>query len=47
MGRVISLVVLTPGALRAAINAKRDHSAASITDFVLRALTRSSAEDFS
>jgi AcrR family transcriptional regulator len=47
IGRVISLVVLTPGAQRAAINATRDHSAASITDFVLRALTRSGAEDFS
>lgn len=45
MGRVISLIVLTPGAQRAAINARRDHYAASITDFVVQAVTRSSAED--
>jgi len=37
MGRVISLVVLTPGAHRATISGKRDHYAASITDFVLEA----------
>ncbi len=43
MGRVISLVVLTPGAKRAAINARRNHYAASIADFVLQARTRSSA----
>jgi AcrR family transcriptional regulator len=40
MGGVISLVVLTPGAQRAGINAMRDRYAASITDFVLQALTR-------
>jgi AcrR family transcriptional regulator len=39
MGRVISLVVLTPGVERAAINARRDHHAASIADFVLQAVT--------
>ena len=39
MGRVISLVVLTPGAQRATISAKRNHYAASITDFVLQAVT--------
>ena len=38
MGRVISLIVLTPGARRATINAERDRYAASITDFVLRAI---------
>jgi hypothetical protein len=38
MGRVISLIVLTPGAQRAAINAGREYYAASITDFVLQAL---------
>jgi AcrR family transcriptional regulator len=38
MGRVISLTVLTPGARRATINAERDRYAASITDFVLRAI---------
>jgi AcrR family transcriptional regulator len=38
MGRVISLIVLTPGARRAAVYADRDEHAASITDFVLRAL---------
>jgi AcrR family transcriptional regulator len=38
MGRVISLIVLTPGARRAIINAERDRYAASITDFVLRAI---------
>jgi AcrR family transcriptional regulator len=41
MGRVISLIVLTPGAQRAAVNARRDFYAASITDFVLQAVTRS------
>jgi AcrR family transcriptional regulator len=40
MGRVISLIVLTPGVQRAAVNARRDHYAASITDFVLQAVTR-------
>jgi AcrR family transcriptional regulator len=44
MGRVISLVVLTPGAQRAAISTRRDHYAASITDFVLQALTRAGDE---
>jgi hypothetical protein len=39
MGRVISLVALTPGAQRAAISARRHHYAASITDFVLQAVT--------
>ncbi len=39
MGRVISLVVLTPRAQRATISAKRNHYAASITDFVLQAVT--------
>jgi AcrR family transcriptional regulator len=39
MGRVISLIVLTPGARRAAVYADRDEHAASITDFVLRALS--------
>jgi hypothetical protein len=39
MGRVISLMVLTPGAQRAAINARRDRYAASITDFVQAAVT--------
>jgi Tetracyclin repressor-like, C-terminal domain len=38
MGRVISLIVLTPGARRATINAERDRYAGSITDFVLRAI---------
>jgi AcrR family transcriptional regulator len=41
MGRVISLIVLTPGAQRAAVSARRDSYAASITDFVLQAVTRS------
>jgi AcrR family transcriptional regulator len=41
MGRVISLIVLTPGAQRAAVDARRDFYAASITDFVLQAVTRS------
>ena len=41
MGRVISLIVLTPGAQRAAVSARRDFYAASITDFVLQAVTRS------
>jgi AcrR family transcriptional regulator len=45
MGRVISLIVLTPGAQRVSISAKRDHYAASITDFVLEAVTHSSAAD--
>jgi AcrR family transcriptional regulator len=41
MGRVISMIVLTPGAQRAAVNARRDFYAASITDFVLQAVTHS------
>jgi AcrR family transcriptional regulator len=45
MGRVISLIVLTPGAQRVTINARRDHYAASITDFVLQAMTRACADD--
>jgi AcrR family transcriptional regulator len=45
MGRVISLIVLAPGAQRAAISARRDHYAVSITDFVLRAITRSGTVD--
>jgi hypothetical protein len=44
MGRVISLIVLTPGAQRGTINDRRDHYAASITDFVLHAIARPSAE---
>jgi len=38
MGRVISLIVLTPGARRAAINAERARHAESITDYVLAAI---------
>jgi AcrR family transcriptional regulator len=38
MGRVISLIVLTPGARRAAINAQRSRYAESITDYVLAAI---------
>jgi AcrR family transcriptional regulator len=45
MGRVISLTVLTSGAKRAAINSGRDRYAASITDFVLRAIARSGIGD--
>jgi len=45
MGRVISLIVLTPGAQRVTINARRDHYAASVTDFVLQAVLRASAKD--
>jgi hypothetical protein len=40
MGRVISLVVLTPGAQRASISTRRHHYAASIADFVLLATAR-------
>jgi len=40
MGRVLRLVVLTPGARRAAIHADRDRHAAAIADYVLRALPR-------
>jgi AcrR family transcriptional regulator len=45
MGRVISLIVLTPGVQRATINARRDFYAASVADFVLQAVTRSTAAD--
>jgi hypothetical protein len=38
MGRVISLIVLTPGARRATINAERTRYAESITDYVLAAI---------
>jgi AcrR family transcriptional regulator len=38
MGRVISLIVLTPGARRAAISADRSRYAESITDYVLAAI---------
>jgi hypothetical protein len=44
VGRVISLIVLTPGAQRAAITAGRDHYAAPIAGFVLQAITRSCAK---
>jgi AcrR family transcriptional regulator len=43
MGRVISLIVLTPGAQRGSINAAREQYAASVTDFVLQAITHASA----
>jgi AcrR family transcriptional regulator len=39
MGRVISLIVLTPGRQRAMISERRDYYAASVADFVLRAVT--------
>ena len=45
MGRVISLIVLTPGARRGSISAAREHYAASVTDFVLQAITHFSAQD--
>jgi hypothetical protein len=38
MRRVISLIVLTPGARRATINAERARYAESITDYVLAAI---------
>jgi AcrR family transcriptional regulator len=38
MGRVISLIVLTPGGQRATISSRRHHYAASVTDFVLAAV---------
>jgi AcrR family transcriptional regulator len=38
MGRVISLIVLTPGAQRAAIYARHDYYAASVADFVVQAV---------
>lgn len=41
IGRVISLIVLTAGAQRTAINDRRDYYAASITDFVLAAVGHS------
>jgi len=40
MGRVLRLIVLTPGARRAAIHADRDRHAAAIADYVLQALPR-------
>jgi AcrR family transcriptional regulator len=40
MGRVLRLIVLTPGAQRAAIHANRDKHAAAIADAVLQAVTR-------
>ena len=40
MGRVLRLIVLTPGAQRAAIHAQRDQHAATIADYVLRAVSR-------
>jgi AcrR family transcriptional regulator len=39
MGRVLRLIVLTPGAQRAAIHAERDRHAAAIADYVLRAVS--------
>jgi len=39
IGRVISIIVLTPGARRAAINAERSRYAESVTDYVLAAIT--------
>jgi hypothetical protein len=44
MGRVISLIVLTPGARRATINAERARYAESITDYVLAAIAGPSRE---
>ena len=38
MGRVISLIVLTPGTRRATINTERARYAESITDYVLAAI---------
>jgi AcrR family transcriptional regulator len=38
MGRVISLIALTPGTRRATINAERNRYAESITDYVLAAI---------
>ena len=38
MGRVISLIVLTPGSRRATINAERARYAESITDYALAAI---------
>ena len=40
MGRVLRLIVLTPGAQRAAIHADRDRHAEDIADYVLRAVSR-------
>jgi AcrR family transcriptional regulator len=40
MGRVLRLIVLTPGAQRAAIHAERDQHAAVIADYVLEAVRR-------
>lgn len=44
MGRVISLIVLTPGARRSGISSAREHYAASVTDFVLQAVKRPSSD---
>ena len=40
MGRVLRLIVLTPGAQRTAIHAARDQHAAAIADYVLQAVSR-------
>jgi AcrR family transcriptional regulator len=40
MGRVLRLIVLTPGAQRAAVHAERDRHAKAIADYVLAAVTR-------
>ncbi|MCW2888547.1 MAG: transcriptional regulator, TetR family [Streptosporangiaceae bacterium] len=40
MGRVLRLIVLTPGAQRTAIHTERDQHAAAIADYVLRAVSR-------
>ena len=42
MGRVLRLIVLTPGARRAAIHAERDQHAKAIADYVLAAVSRRS-----
>jgi hypothetical protein len=40
MGRVLRLIVLTPGAQRTAIHAESDQHAATIADYVLHAVGR-------
>ncbi|MCW2942565.1 MAG: transcriptional regulator, TetR family [Actinomycetia bacterium] len=40
MGRVLRLIVLTPGAQRTAIHTERDQHAAAIADYVLHAVIR-------
>jgi hypothetical protein len=40
MGRVLRLIVLTPGAQRTAIHAERGQHAAAIADYVLQAVCR-------